>query len=373
MKIAHLLSPDGKWDIVFRRFMLEHFQDDPHEHHFIYFMPADGPKIQPLSREERIIEIRRGKGAFSFCKAGRFAAFLFDTLKSTVLDEYEKIFLHFLTLEKMLHAIKMNDPERLHWVLWGGDFYNTPRHKNGLELFAHSSIKKHAVRKIGNLCSLLEEDYEKVCNTFDVKPKYHKIFYPNLLDLKTLEETKKPTTSEEPGKSLRILVGNSATITNEHDEILTALKKLSFEKPPTILCPLSYGDEKYALEVAHLGEDLFDKNFVPITEFMKPDDYSHFLNSVDIGIFAHKRQQAVGNIVALLLLGKKVFIRSDVTTYSWLKRLGVTVYDTMTILKDQNPDFSPMDSEARQNNRTIIKSEFSEERCISLWQEVFKA
>lgn len=354
--------------------MLKHFQNDNHEHHLIYVTPADAPTIELLSREERIIQIRSKKGTFSFCKAGRFATLLFDTFKLTVLDDYEKIFLHFLTLEKMLHAIKKNDPERLYWVLWGGDFYNQPRWlKNRLELFAYSTIKKSAIRRIGNLCCLLEEDYEKVCNTFDVKPKYHKIFYPNLLDLKTLEETKTPTTSEEPGKRLRILVGNSATITNEHKEILTALKKLSFKKTPTILCPLSYGDEKYASEVAHLGEDLFGENFVPITEFMTPDDYSYFLNSVDIGIFAHKRQQAVGNIVALLLLGKKVFIRSDVTTYSWLKRLGVTVDDTMAILKGQNPDFSLMDSEARQNNRTIIKSEFSEERCISLWQEVFNA
>ncbi len=373
MKIAHLLSPNGTWDIVFRRFMLEHFQDDPHEHHFIYFIPADGPKIEPLSMEERIIEIRRRKGAFSFCKAGQFAALLSDTFKSAVLDDYKKIFIHYLSLDKMLHAIKMNDPERLHWVLWGGDFYNTPRHRNGWELFFINSIKKHAIRKIGTLCCLLEEDYEKVCNTFDVKPKYHKIFYPNMLDLKTIEETKTPKIQENPAKSLRILVGNSATISNEHDEILAALKKLSFEKPPTILCPLSYGDEKYASEVAHLGEDLFGENFIPIREFMTPGDYSHFLNSVDIGIFAHKRQQAVGNIVALLLLGKKVFIRSDVTTYSWLKRLGVTVYDTMKILKDQNPDFSPMGPEARQNNRKIIKSEFSQQHCISLWQEVFNA
>lgn len=371
MKIAHLLSPGGIWDIVFRKFMLEHFQDDPHEHHMIYLTRADAATIEPLSPKERIIQIREQTGRLSFCKAGRFAALLFDTFESRFLDDYRKIFIHYLSLNKMLHAIKINNPERLYWVLWGGDFYNTPCQRNWLEFFLIDAIKKHAVRKIGNLCCLLEEDYERVCTKFDVKPKYYKIFYPNLLDLKTLDETKTPATLENSRKSLRILVGNSASISNKHEEILTALKHVSFETLPKIFCPLSYGDEKYASEVARFGEDLFGENFVPITELMTPGDYNHFLNSMDIGVFAHERQQAVGNIVALLLLGKKVFIRSDVTTYVWLKRLGVTVYDTITILEGQNPDFSPLDSEIRQNNRTIIKSEFSEERCISLWKEVF--
>ncbi|WP_083234102.1 TDP-N-acetylfucosamine:lipid II N-acetylfucosaminyltransferase [Candidatus Marithrix sp. Canyon 246] len=72
--------------------------------------------------------------------------------------------------------------------------------------------------------------------------------------------------------------------------------------------PLSYGDPKgvYIKEVISTGTKIFGDKFIPMTEFMDFDKYLNFLGSINITIFNHNRQQAMGNTITLLGFGKKV-------------------------------------------------------------------
>lgn len=47
------------------------------------------------------------------------------------------------------------------------------------------------------------------------------------------------------------------------------------------------------------GKELFGEKFIPLTEFMTFEKYLEFLGSIDIAIFAHKRQQAMGNTITI--------------------------------------------------------------------------
>ena len=116
-------------------------------------------------------------------------------------------------------------------------------------------------------------------------------------------------------KYTRVLVGNSASLTNNHLEIFDKLKK---HDNIVVFTPLSYGDLDYREKVISEGRKIFKERFMPITDFMTSDKYNKFLFSMDIAIFNHKRQEAMGNTITLLGMGKKVFIRDDITTWVFL-------------------------------------------------------
>jgi hypothetical protein len=72
---------------------------------------------------------------------------------------------------------------------------------------------------------------------------------------------------------------------------------------------------------------MFGDRFCPLREFMPYDDYLEFLSTIDIAIFAHDRQQAMGNTITLLGMGKKVFIRKGISQWRLFNKLGVKVFN----------------------------------------------
>ena len=125
--------------------------------------------------------------------------------------------------------------------------------------------------------------------------------------------------------SFRVLLGNSRSKSNNHVEILKILKNHE-NSIGEIVCPLSYGKEiDYAKEVSAVGRSLFGKKFIPLKDLLPLEEYLKVLASVDVAVFGHKRQEAVGNTINLLAMGKLVFMDSQSTTFTFLKDLGVDV------------------------------------------------
>lgn len=162
------------------------------------------------------------------------------------------------------------------------------------------------------LITQIKGDYELAQEWYGAKGKYYYSFmYPsNLYKEYYLKKVEK-----DPGKTY-IQVGNSACETNEHVEVFEKLLKYKGENIE-IICPLSYsGKEEYIKQVVETGYKTFGKEkFTPIVDFMIFDQYLELLAKVDIAIFNHKRQRGLGNITTLLGLGKKVYIREEITTY----------------------------------------------------------
>jgi len=235
-----------------------------------------------------------------------------------------------------------------------------------------NAFKKTVISRFGNIVALVPGDYELAKEWYGARGRMFSAFYPNPIDFSMLDAAASTKENHSSGMA-RILLGNSASETNNHFDAIDLLAKRQ-EQDFEVFCPLSYGDMEYGNRVIEYGKEKLGEKFRPITDFMKPEEYAGVLAGVDAAIMFHKRQQAIHNIIGLLYLGKKVFLKSEVTTYEWLKSdLGIEVCDADLLYEQTNIRFSPLDSRLVAKNKEIIEEFFSRSNCVRLWKEVFKS
>jgi dTDP-N-acetylfucosamine:lipid II N-acetylfucosaminyltransferase len=250
------------------------------------------------------------------------------------------------------------------WIVWGGDLY--------LYLQSHSTIKAKVkefvraivIKRIGGLITHIKGDYELASKWYGVRGSYYYSFmYPS----NSYKEIPLPKKVEDDFITY-IQVGNSADPSNNHLDIFEKLSSLN-PKNIKIICPLSYGDKEYAKKVADRGKEKFGNDFEPLFDFLPFDKYLNLISEIDIAIFNHKRQQAVGNIMTLLGLGKKVYIREDITTWDFGKAHGLKLY---SINSEFQNALKPITDEIKCNNIKKVKNQFSEKKLISDWRKIFE-
>ena len=266
----------------------------------------------------------------------------------------DKIIIHGLSQPYCYYYLFLNPCllKKSYWVMWGADFYFPEK---------QPWIKKQVIKRMGNFITYIRGDYELVKKWYKAKGNYYKCFmYPSNLYKKL------PLKKEKNNKStINVQVGNSAAPENNHFEILERLSKYKDENIK-IYAPLSYGDMAYAEKVIKEGKKIFEEKFIPLTNFMQFDKYLEFLSNIDIAIFAHNRQQAMGNIITLLGLGKKVYMRSDITPWLMFNELGIKIFDV------ENIELSSLDERTKKENIEKIKTYFSEENLKKQLEEIFK-
>lgn len=272
---------------------------------------------------------------------------------SSAMYKAEKIIIHGLWVTRFLRLIYFQPwlLKKCYWVMWGGDFYNLDDAK---------IMKKSIIKNVGHAITYLRGDYELAQKWFGMNAEYHECFmYPSNV-YKPLD------IPENYGKTVNILMGNSANKTNNHLEAFDMLLKYK-EQDIKIYAPLSYGGEKdYALEIAALGKRLFGDKFVPLLDFMNYDKYLELLGSINIAVFNHDRQQAMGNTISLLGMGKKVYIKSSITPWELFSEIGVKVFDIAEF------DLEPIGDDIRTRNKARIAEYFSQEKYILQLQGLFK-
>jgi hypothetical protein len=133
-----------------------------------------------------------------------------------------------------------------------------------------------------------------------------------------------------------------------------------------IYAPLSYGNPDHAKRVIQEGKKRFGDKFIPLTEMIPFQEYIEFLGLIDIAIFNHKRQQAMGNTITLLGLGKKVYMRTDVTQWQFFQSHGMVVFDIETFKP------KPMPKESVQANSLYTKDYFSKQNYQQQLSEIFR-
>ena len=162
-----------------------------------------------------------------------------------------------------------------------------------------------------------------------------------------------------------ILIGNSASKTNNHLEAFQKLQsfRLSQQK---IIVPLSYGDKQYAQEINRRGKENFGDDFDGILDFMPLKIYNSYVQSCGIVIMNHYRQQAVGNVLVMLWMGAKVFLDERNTLFHYLKRIGIKVFSAASDLSASNPEcLENLPLVDQNNNRAILQTHIGEEVLIS--------
>jgi len=341
-KILHIASCD-KFIPPFIEFIKENFDFSDHE-----FMLTNG-------MAEESLEITSNVYLSSPSKLGKLKHYLQVSIK---MQQADKIIFHSLfdsTIVRMLFVMPWL-LKKSYWVMWGGDLYAYQLSHRNFKWKIQEFFRRPVIKNMGNLVTYIEGDVDLAREWYDAKGHY----YECLMYLSNIYKALDVQISR--GNTINIQIGNSANSSNNHTEIFDKLLPLK-DKDIRIYAPLSYGDKAHAKEVVSKGKELFGDKFIALTDFMPFEQYLQFLGSIDIAIFNHKRQQAMGNTITLLGLGKTVFIRSDTTQWQFFKDKNIKVYDSIKL--------DSIDKKEHLDNISKVKEYFSEETLKKQLKELF--
>ena len=125
------------------------------------------------------------------------------------------------------------------------------------------------------------------------------------------------------------MIGHSPSRGN-HYEIIQKLSTINPGYP--ILLPLSYGDKEYSNIIKESSEKFI--NVEVIRKKLERNMYYEKLTEVGWAIFNVKVQQAVGNIIALIWMGSKVFLDKNASTYKDFLTWGIDIYSVQDHLNE---------------------------------------
>lgn len=284
----------------------------------------------------------------------------------------EAIILHNLGLpfkELLFLSIDKRIISKCVWMIWGADLYC---YRDSLENFGDYIVEGARRRIIRNLkwtATLTDGDYELLCGWYRCNAHNYRVEY---ISEKSIEQMKAKVTKDRVDSVVRIMVGNSATRSNCHMEVFGLLAKYK-EENIQIIAPLSYGDMDYAKEVVAEGKRIFGEAFIPMREFIPKDEYYDFLYSIDIGVFNNNRQEATGNIQALMFYKRKVFIRKGTSLWNeWNDKAGYSIANVADIASMNYDTFKSVDEVAVENNYSKVFDYYDADARAKEWQTLFE-
>src|SRR5690606_1003332 len=278
--------------------------------------------------------------------------------KENIADDVVAVVIHGLnyTFAKLL--IELNQKIKIAWFVWGFDMYGMPKIMD--KLYAPKSLKyikntdskftvinfikkkrylrrfyykylnktddfytiyEQAQRRINFFCTYIREDYELYTNYYPNKLIYQEIGYFSIEQYLAGQNDLRVDSDAKD-----ILVGNSNSLENNHLDVFDTIKRTGLKEK--VFVPLSYGNnQKYKKTVLEEGRKYLGDNFQPLLDFMKREDYLRLLSGCSTAVFYHYRQQAMGNILALLYMGVRVYLAEKNPVYQYLKRIGIIVFD----------------------------------------------
>ncbi|AXS82517.1 TDP-N-acetylfucosamine:lipid II N-acetylfucosaminyltransferase [Marinobacter sp. Arc7-DN-1] len=236
-----------------------------------------------------------------------------------------------------------------------------------VKVFQIRTKKVCAIEKISVFSPVLPEEYEMVKGSRAWKsfPEYASWNYG------TLEDNFVRGFEGESVAGDSILIGNSATLTGNHVEAFDLLRKLKI-KGRRVIVPLSYGDAKLTKKLINMGAEYFGRDFEPLIDFMPLEDYVEIIKKCGYVIMNHVRQQAVGNIVIMLYLGARVFVRRENPVYDFFWKSGVVLSTIQELEVNSDLLNQPLTQSERDSNREIISQYWSREKAYERTRELVK-
>ena len=301
---------------------------------------------------------------------------LISLLKLAIsMNNSNKIILHNLGNDRILVLLRLMPCllKKTCWVIWGRDLYQYIDYSKRKFEFSKKYLKnslseyfrRYAIYRFGLISGAVPGDYKFAVKFYKTRAKYienlmyssHLHRHPSLMDC-----------NDKLDNTIKIQVGSSADPENKHIEVFDKLLQLDLTHVK-IFCPLSYGNEgNYAEKVIQYGKKNFGDKFIPILKMVTMSEYNKYIEGIDIVIFNHDTQQGMGNMIAALSLGKKVYINSSATPYEYFQNLGMSVYKT-----NNNISLKLIEENKSKSNVKIARSFFTEQNLIDSWAEVFNA
>jgi hypothetical protein len=242
------------------------------------------------------------------------------------------------------------------------DLYRFFKYKNHESLHKVDLIKiLYQMKVFGSLPDMRYSEYidRKLYNPYVQKVPF--TYYP-------IEYIVKNESLRASGSD--ILLGNSASATNNHLEAFDLLSGFNLGNSK-IVTPLSYGCPRYARAIISEGNKQFGNRFTPLASFLPIEEYNKIISNCGIVIMNHYRPQAVGNIIAALYMGCKVFL-NDTNIYQYFNSLGCHIYSIERDLTSAKDSFRLLSDEEIAHNRTILKNSLGTSALVDGMREAFE-
>lgn len=355
--------------------------------------------------------LRGQKGDTDYIRTNKQVTYIGSNLNDIAnrlqqLESTDNVFVHWYDnwIASVIHTL----PNRLFVIFWGGEFFNEPLsyhlhwlfdaktldyekkalnikliwRKNIFQVFQHLLRIRAFYRKGLHQAELKNKQIGRIdylissgINTFDInkakehfpalRAKHLPGFYSLNVDL-SVNVTRK---IRIPNRNIKLLLGNSATTSNNH---LDAFEQLRNVPNIEVYCPLSYGDIPYRNKVIDAGRAIFGNNFFPIIDFMPSNEYATFLNDMDVVYMYHNRSQAFGNIVMAIAMGKPVFMKPSNSLKQSVEAMEIRVYDATQVQRISLEQIITEAFESKEANIQKVKNHLSTEKRLADWKKILQ-
>ncbi len=331
-----------------------------------------------------------------FTQEGDHLHVLYDYSSDPDIDYHRvsKVIIHGLDFDKIQFCCR-NIPAHVpvYWILWGAELYNNLLFNRGYRLYYKSRpklslkvglglfLKRFGLlskndkfkldffntRNVTMVCGSGEYDlfrsyYPKETRTLLNETEF--FYYP-------IDEVLGEELLRSKAEGNIILIGNSASWTNNHEYVFDHIKNLDL-KGKQIVVPLNYGgDAAYRDKISRLGDKYFGSNFSSLSKFLPLSEYNSLMAKAEVCIYGSWRQEAMGNIVVALYLGAKVFMSGKSPLYEDLTGRGLIIFKLEDITQESLD--TPLSRMQKDNNRKILVSSNSWERLKEITYNLFKS
>lgn len=295
----------------------------------------------------------------------------FRLLKDMNLSK--KIFFHSLFSPFLLLSLFFQPwlLKKSSWIIWGGDLHLYSAERNSLKGKIEEYIRRKVIKNFCEIITSIKGDYQLAKKWYHANSAYRAAMYAPPLKTSDVDTIIGGLINKAPADTTCIQIGNSATRPNNHFEIIDSLKRYQSENIK-IFALLAYGEDKYADEVIAYGKAAFNDKFIGIKDYLQFKDFVLFMNRMDIIIFNHERQQAVGNLLLAMYLKKKIFMNEKSTLCEFFEKdNNIMVNKTQDLLQQDFNGFRNERDGILENNKIRVKNILSEKYFVDSWSILF--
>ena len=111
------------------------------------------------------------------------------------------------------------------------------------------------------------------------------------------------------------------------------------------------------------------RNLEVLQDKIEPAAYYQKLTEIGWAIINVKVQQGLGNIIALIWMGVKLFLDKNTSTYKDFKDWGIIIFSIQDNLIEEELT-SKLSETEKNNNRARILQRFSEDLVNDYWKKI---
>jgi hypothetical protein len=268
-----------------------------------------------------------------------------------VSDSVAKVIFHGLYHNGVIAYISEHHEimAKSYWIPWGGDLHDIPSTPVG------DYVRSNFQGVAGN--AYTQKIYQQ-------KHGKGKVFFPFSISFQSIEYEKIATTHVPQKEYVQIQVNNST-----HPSTLEVFKYIERFRDEDIVVTtiLSYGEQEWQRKILDEGKRIFGEKFCPILKYISKEAYLKFLARNDIYILNQDRPQGMTTAFTLMALGKKIFMRGDISEYLYDE--GYTLYDTRSLPELSFEEFCA--NPVKEENKRLAAKRFDPAFQKQCWRTIF--